>query len=223
MRKGPMILTVVLAVVYAGFWVWYGGSGKAMDQAEIDQRIAALAETTRAKGGTPDEHVLASIRSLGASDDGDEYYMVNLIKYREKALYPPELQSVYGDDARAADARYSAKIVPLVLKHGGVPVLVTEYAGRFLHPEGASDWDVVAMVRYRSRRDMLAMMQDIASSPEDVAVHKWASIERTQVFPVKPRFDFVMVRLSVFMALVVLGVILHLILGFIPGYRRVRA
>jgi hypothetical protein len=223
MRKGPMMLLAVLAVTYLGFWVWYGGSGKPMDQAEIDRRITALVDATKAKGQTVDEHLLASIRSLGASDDGNEYYMVNLIKYREKALYPPALQALYGDDARAADALYSKKIIPLVLKNGGFPVLMTEYEGRFLHPEGATDWDVVAMVRYRSRRDMMTMMQDIANSTDDLAVHKWASIERTQVFPVKPKFDFVMVRLAVFTALVILGVVLHLILGFIPGYRRPRS
>lgn len=220
MRKGPILLMAVLTIFYLGFLVWYGGAGKPLDQAEVEQRIAALVAATKAKGLSPDEHLLTSIRSLGASDDGGEFFNVNLIKYREKALYPPELQAIYGDDARAADARYSRAIIPLVLKHGGFPILYSEYQGRFLHPEGASDWDVVAIVRYRSRRDMMAMMQAIAESPEDVAVHKWASIERTHVFPVKPKFDFVMVRLTVFVAVVVLGVVLHLILGLLPAYRR---
>jgi hypothetical protein len=40
------------------------------------------------------------------------------------------------------------------------------------------------MVRYRSRRDMLKMAVEIASLGIDI--HKWASLEKTQVFPVKP-------------------------------------
>jgi hypothetical protein len=33
-------------------------------------------------------------------------------------------------------------------------VFVGQVEGRFIHPDGADDWDQVAMVRYRSRRDM---------------------------------------------------------------------
>jgi hypothetical protein len=40
------------------------------------------------------------------------------------------------------------------------------------------------MVRYRSRRDFLNFAIDIES--QGISVHKWAAIEQTQVFPVRP-------------------------------------
>jgi hypothetical protein len=65
----------------------------------------------------------------------------------------------------------------------------------FYTQEGLDDWDQVAVVRYRSRRDMFKMAGEIAALGIDE--HKWASIEKTQVFPIKPFFDISFLRLMV--------------------------
>ena len=51
------------------------------------------------------------------------------------------------------------------------------------------------MVRYRSRRDFLKFAFD--ANRADKFVHKWAAIETTHVFPVKPVFSFIAVRWTV--------------------------
>ena len=84
----------------------------------------------------------------------------------------------------------------------------SQVLGRFIHPTAAQDWDHVAMVRYRSRRDMLEMALEMAGKGSDV--HKWAALERTQVFPVKPLSNLVWVRLAVALGLVAAALIVTL-------------
>jgi hypothetical protein len=61
--------------------------------------------------------------------------MVNLLKFRQKALYPAG--SPFDNDPLAANGRYSRAIL-LLLKHGGHPVFLSPVQGRFLHPSGAT-------------------------------------------------------------------------------------
>jgi hypothetical protein len=70
------------------------------------------------------------------------------------------------------------------------------------------DWDHVAMVRYRSRRDMLKMAAEIAGLGVDI--HKWASLEKTQVFPVKPLFNLNFIRVMVAVVLFAIAMLIHL-------------
>ncbi len=112
---------------------------------------------------------------------------------------------------QAANDRYNRAIIPLLLKHGGHPVFDSLVEGRFLHPDGADDWDHVAMVRYRSRRDMLEMAAEIAAKGVDV--HKWAALEKTQVFPVKPLVSLFSVRATVAVVLIAIALLVHIALN----------
>ena len=92
-----------------------------------------------------------------------------------------------------ADARYNHAVIPLLLKRACLPIFLGRSAGRFLCPDGSDHWDVVALVRYRSRRDFLGLCADLARDRADI--HKWAAIEKTQVFPVHVQFSLTMIRL----------------------------
>ena len=178
----------------AAFLVWYGGRGKPLSDAEVDALLAEIQKRAGKQGQADGESpILQQFRELAKSDDGREYYMVNLLKFRKKALYPEG--SSFGDDPMAANDRYNRAIIPLLLKHGGHPVFAGKVQGRFIHPGGADDWDQVAMVRYRSRRDMLKMAVEIAGKGVDI--HKWAALEKTQVFPVKPLVNLIFIRATV--------------------------
>jgi hypothetical protein len=204
-----MIVAAVLGVLYLAFVVWYGGHGTPMTQPEIDALFAKIAE--RAKNEpNPDGHLRDDLETLAASDDGNEFFMLNLIRYRAKATYPagPEY-AAYGDDPLEADARYARAIMPYLLRHGGLPVFLGEGEGRFLDEPGDTEWQRVVLVRYRSRRDMLEMVADLAG--QSVGVHKWASIEKTQVFPVRPILSFVFVRGLVATVFIALGLALHFV------------
>lgn len=201
-------LILVLVLVYVAFLFWYGGRGEPMAAEEVNRRLGAISEATGGKAQAVDQapgEILAELKQLAASDDGNEFFMVNLIKYRTKAQYPPG--SNYDDSALAADARYNRALMPYLLKHGGVPVFVGSPQGRFIDKSGDIAWDRVAVVRYRSRRDLFNMAEDIV--PLGVVVHKWASIEKTQVFPVAPIFNLYTLRALVAALLVLIGIALH--------------
>jgi hypothetical protein len=82
--------------------------------------------------------------------------------------------------------------------------------GPFIDPENIDQWDRVALVRYRSRRDLLRMAAELAT--KDADVHKWASIEKTHVFPVKPLFSILAIRLMVALILILLAALTSLII-----------
>jgi hypothetical protein len=191
MSPDALILSIVVIFLYAAFLLWYGGKGKPLSTAEVDALLVEMQKRAGKHGQAEDESpILKEFRELAKGDDGREYYMVNLLKFRKKALYPAG--SPYGDNPLEANNRYNRAIIPLLLKHGGHPVFDSLVQGRFIHPDSAEDWDHVAMVRYRSRRDMLQMAVEIAGKGIDV--HKWASLEKTQVFPVKPLVSLAYIR-----------------------------
>lgn len=216
MITGPRVLAAVLLLAYAAFVAWYGGRGDPLTPAETDALFATIAERA-SREPNPDGHLRDHLRTLVASDDGNEFFMVNLIRYRAQAQYPPGYD--FPGNALDADLRYGRAIMPFLLRRGGVPVFVGEVQGRFLAEAGDADWQRVVVVRYRSRRDLLEMVAALAG--RDVAVHKWASIERTQVFPVKPLFSFVAVRGFVATLLIALGLMVHVALRRVRWYRGV--
>ncbi|MFM7627617.1 MAG: hypothetical protein ACKO7G_14375, partial [Gammaproteobacteria bacterium] len=98
----------------------------------------------------------------------------------------------YGDSAVAADRRYGRAFIPWLLRFGNVPVLIARRSGSFIEPAGAEPWQVTVLVRYRSRRDLMRSAAAVAG--RGIMVHKWAAIETTHVFPVRPFLSFIAVR-----------------------------
>lgn len=108
-------------------------------------------------------------------DDGQAIYMLNLLKYREKAEYPD------GRDAelsgRDAYARYAEGVVECLAMVGGSIVFSGAARRLVLGELDKADelWDDVAIAMYPSRKAMLEMMM----SPEYQAIveHRSAGLE----------------------------------------------
>jgi len=184
-------------LIYLLFLLWYGGRGSPMSAAEAERLLERVRQNAEGAAVPIAPDLLSSLREISKGDDGREFVMVNLIRYRTKAVYPPGWD--YGDDSHAADARYNRAVVPLLLKRACIPIFLGRSAGRFLAPNGSEPWDCVALVRYRSRRDFLGLCADLAKDRADV--HKWAAIEATQVFPVNARLSLTMIRVVIALAL----------------------
>jgi hypothetical protein len=196
---GTLSLATSLLVLYGIFLWWYGGKGKPLDAAELAECQSAL------HGQTSDQSAIDEVMQLLARDDGREFVMQNLARYRPKALYPqeyaPEIDQ--GDSARAADQRYAKAIIWPLLRQGSLPIFIARRSGSFIEPEGADAWHYVAMVRYRSRRDFFKFAMAIQRA--DIVVHKWAALEKTHVFPVTPLVSLVFVRGAVAVLLALVG------------------
>ena len=197
-----LAIAIPLLAVYGLFLVWYWGRGQPLSPAEIDQFMKELG------AHTTDEAVLQELQTLIAGDDGKEFVMQNLVRYRPKALYPPGYD--YGDDPRAADRRYGKAVIGPLLRNGSLILFIAKRIGTFIEPEGADAWHYVAMVRYRSRRDFLRFA--LETQRDDIFVHKWAALEKTHVFPVKPLISLFPVRFIAASALALVGSTLFLAL-----------
>lgn len=112
------------------------------------------------------------IQGLLSREADGPVVMVNLLKFREKALY----KDGRADDISGADAyaRYAERMVPLVEAGGGRFVFGGDVTGLVV---GAVDelWDVVALVEYPSRAEFVTL----TSTPEvrEIGVHRAAGLE----------------------------------------------
>lgn len=201
MNNVMLAIYLPLVLLYLVFWLWYGGNGQRMSPQEIEEALHKLSSTDPAHDNSAE---VEDVRQLLASDDGKEFVMQNLVRYRTKALYPAGTH--FSDDPREADKRYGKSIIGDLLRYGNLVIFIARKSGDFVKPEGADAWHYVAMVRYRSRRDFVRFA--IRANQADKFMHKWAAIEKTHVFPVKPLISLVAVRTLVALLLFTIGVIL---------------
>ncbi len=187
-----LIIAVIFLALYGLFLLWYGGRGKPLTEDEIETFLAEIRARAGGSNEQPEPILLTNLRALTAKDDGRAFYMVNLMRFRKQAAYPAD-SGITDADALAANARYNRAIIPLLLKRAGHPLFAGRVRSRFLHPDGADDWHQVAIVRYRSRRDMLKTVVELTG--KNVDSHKWAALEKTQVFPVSLLIPLVAARL----------------------------
>lgn len=197
---GPRILVFGLALFYGAFWIWYGGAGRPLTSAEID-RYFALLEARAEEGGMTD--LRGPLEEWARADDGREFLMVNLM-----------------DDPAdpAAAEEYNAMILPALIRRGGFPVFISRPFASFIQPDGMEEWDQVAIVRYRSLRDLFEMVT--APDTKDIQHLKEASVSKTHVFPTHVVFSFVWVRFIAAALMIALGAVLHSVLRHFHWYGR---
>jgi hypothetical protein len=205
MNREKWIWRASLGLIYASFWIWYGGNG---DPISEEEGLEMLAEVERLHGvrleDAPEGSMSRNLRAMLPYDDGKEFYAVNL----ETRANGPE--------ALEAEARYAAIVVPQLLERGGHPVFLSERAGLMLGKYG-EDVDRVAVVRYRSLRDLLDMIAD--ERMVEGNAFKTASLAHTEVFITRATITFVQVRLMVGMFLALLAITGLTVIGRIQRRR----
>ncbi len=199
MNRAKWIWLASLGLVYASFWFWYGGNGDPLGQAEGEAMLAEIEQTYGAdRGNLSEGRFLRNMREALAADDGKEFYAVNL-----EAL-------IGTDEARSADQKYASIVFPQLARRAGHPVFVGSVNGLMLGDYG-NQVDRVAVVRYRSLRDLLDMVRDPAFAEGEP--YKMAALDHTEVFIIKPMISFVQVRLVVGMFLSLLGIAGLMVIG----------
>lgn len=199
MNRVKWIWLGFVGLIYASFWIWYGGNGDPLTQ---EEGLEMLAEVERVHGvkleDTPEGSMSRNLRAMLPHDDGREFYAVNL---ETRAAGPKALE---------AEAEYAAIVVPLLLERGGHPVFLSERAGLMLGKYGEGV-DRVAVVRYRSLRDLLDMIADERMLEGNA--FKTASLAHTEVFITRPSITFVQVRLMLGMFLGLLAMAGLVVIG----------
>lgn len=178
-----------LAILFIVFSAWYGGNGKPLSAEEGAELIAELRASY---GDVPsDERGFAdNMEAMIAKDDGKEFYAVNLEQLKD------------GEKAEAADRSYARLVFPLLIKRAGHPVFVSNREGLMLGEYG-TDVDRVAVVRYRSLRDLINMAKD----PKMIAGshHKFDALDHTEVFITRPTITFIHIRVTLGLVLILIG------------------
>ena len=191
---------LVIALIYASFHFWYGGSGDPMTPKEVEHYVSLAA-----KNGNVEQ--VQKIREFASTDDGNEYVAVNLNKYREKPTYQDGRLVDPGTSSRQIERMYQNKVGPELLIRAShplisvTPITTLGSTGDFK----PTDWEFISFVRYRSRRDFLDFI--LTTNWADDAEHKWAALVRNQHLPSAPQMSLVGVRLVPFLILICLGLI----------------
>jgi hypothetical protein len=213
MTRAHTLLWSVAAVFYLAFCGWYTNLSGPLTGEEIEHYADLLA-----KHGATGERI-AQMRRFMAADTGRQLIMVNVI---DMARDPPPVEGAApGDSADALLDRYMQFMWPALLRRACHPVFAGNAVFEALDIvgiDGAQQWSRAALMRYRSRRDVL----DIATNPAFRGRHefKMAALEKTIAFPVETQ-----IYLSDLRFLVGLGLlsIVALVDIAIYGRRRDRA
>jgi hypothetical protein len=174
-------LWLAAALLYGAFWLWYTPLGGPLTPVEVENFLARLEAGSE---GAADPGRLERLRRFMAEDSGRQFVMVNVIDLADQ---PPALPATgAGAPASALLGYYMAHMYPALLGRACHPVFVGRAVGGALDLaglSGAEAWTQAALVRYRSRRDML----EIATNPAFARRHayKLAALEKTIAFPVE--------------------------------------
>ncbi len=187
---------LVIVLIYAVFHYWYGGNGQPMTPEEVEHYVARAADVS--------PETADRVRQIAATDDGKEFVMVNLNKYRPEPQYA-DLRDVTGS-SQEVEQKYFSMVVPKLFARACHPIVVTDPVVKMVGDADRIEWERIALARYRSRQDFLEIILD----PEfNIGVeHKWAALETSHTMMTVPQLWGVSVRLVPLLLLLVIGLLL---------------
>lgn len=160
----PDRFTWVLGVICLGlfllvsFWQSPGALGDPLSTPEIGRYLERIEDQLALPAAEANE-LLGRLRAWAEADDGAPALMLNLMRYRGQLTSVDPAEP--GDTPQALNERYEALVRPIILRHGGYPILGGFVPGEaLLSLPGLERWDRVAVVRYPNRRAFLDMISD---------------------------------------------------------------
>jgi hypothetical protein len=178
--KRRLLVWGIPAAFYALFCVWYTDLAGPLEPEEIVRFQAALEPS----GLGPE--ALARLREFMENDTGRQFLMVNLLDMAEA---PPDVEGAEpGETAEQLMGRYMEHMYVELFRRACHPVLVGDAVHTSMDLvgiEGAEEWDLAALFRYRSRRSFM----EIVSNPETLGRHEFkvAALVKTIAFPIETR------------------------------------
>ncbi len=187
-------LWLVPGVLYAGFCFWYTNTGGALSDDEITMFVQQMERTGRG----PQE--IANMRRFMEDDTGRQFLMVNII---DMADTPRPVEGASPDESSSqVMGRYMEHMFPELFKRASHPAFMGNAVFNSMDIvgiEGAEQWTSAALMRYRSRRDLL----EIAFNPVFAGKHefKMAALDKTIAYPVEAQLYLSDLRLLLFLIL----------------------
>jgi hypothetical protein len=172
---------LALYLLFLGF---YDGWRCPLSAAEVDAFLQDYTPKLLQTGNDP-----AAMRAFLEADDGREFIMLNMVRTPSGAVTHPQTGETL--PGKAWLDRYSQPFVKGLIRRGGHPVFVGRKVGGYIDAWGVSadpNWTVTSTMRYRSRRDLVAMVRDPAF--RDAHPNKLLGIDMTFSFPTQKLVAF---------------------------------
>ncbi len=208
--SGRILIWVIPTLLYVAFFAWYTNLAGPLDADEISHYLRRFEEAELA----PER--IAMLRRFMQEDTGDDFYVVNTLDLRAEPERVGEVEP--GETSEEVMERYMAHMYPELFRracHPAIYGLAVGPAHDHAGIEGAEEWTAAAMVRYRSRRDLL----DIATNPAFRANHiyKLAALDKTIAYPIEPVINLGEPRFLVALILLVISFGLQLAIARKPA------
>ena len=145
------------------------------------------------------------------TDTGDDFAVWNAIDLLDTPR--PVAGALPGESAQQVLDRYSTPFMRKALTRAGHVVMLGFSAGRAIDLwglEGAENWDQGALIRYRSRRDLLEIFEEITADESGIHAFKVAAMEKTLAFPLDPWFQLGDPRLVLGLLFLIIALLLQL-------------
>ena len=188
-----------ISFLYLIFFLWYTNLSGPLS----DEEIKLFEETFSERSDMERKEILLNFMR---EDDGRDFYMINLLDNKES----PITMEATGEGATAMDlqAHYMEYMSPEMLKRATHPIFFENVLGSaldILAAPGMENWEIVAIFRYRSRRDLF----EIGANPIFFERHdyKIEGLDKTIAIPVETPLIFD-VRTQLFIILLVIGLII---------------
>ena len=187
------IVWFIVLILYTTFFSWYTNLKGPLSSEEVDYYVERLEKN----GTSPDG--IKKVKKFLKEDNGRDFYMFNMMDFSDN---PPDLPAT-GPNASASDLmnHYMEYMFPELLSRACHPI----FAGKMVFQaldltgiENAELWDQGAIMRYRSRRDMMEIsVNPIFSTRHD---YKLGALDKTIATPVEA--DLILVDFRFLLALI---------------------
>jgi len=174
---------ISVPVLYAMFSLWYFNWQGPLTQPEIERFFVSF----EARAGDQNTSV-ETLRRFFEEDDGRGFVMLNQVQIYEKPVAHPITGELM--DGRTLLTEYLEPFAIGLVLRGGHPVFQARTVGGKVDSWNADDnvsFSATAMMRYRSRRDLMELIMDPAFT--DGHIYKLAAIERTTSYPTQVYFN----------------------------------
>lgn len=184
------------AILYAVFLAWHQNWRGRLSPAEIEATLAKLQAQGAGDNGRND---LSTLKAFLQADDGRPFHMLNVVRLASGPVRDPLGRE---GSARQVMAGYTRMFLPALLARGGYPAFAARKVGGYFDTWGVEpgpDWSFIALMRYRSRRDLAKLVCD----PRFSGAHefKFAAMPQTFNFPAH-RLGGLMIQPPVWVAIV---------------------
>jgi len=194
---GTSLLIAILAVSFLLFTAWYDGWGITPLSQEESAILYKALSGHRVENQTESSVNPNSVDFFAKTDDGKEFYMLNLIKSRANS-------TISATDT-GIDKRYEEVAFPLLFQRASHPVMVATPLPTFSQPTIEEEWDDLFIIRYRSRRDLFNIVTN--EGFQKAWDYKLSSIDKTTVIPVRPILPGINLKWIFGLFLLVIGIV----------------